>query len=101
MTEILTRKKFSDPVAKAVVETDWKSRGFSCAWFVDPPGQEWNDFVHHCNEVVTVVDGRLEMSVGDATLLVEPGDEVYIPKDTRHSVRNIHSATTRWLYGYD
>ncbi len=60
-----------------------------------------NDFVHGCNELVTVVEGRLEMTVAGETCAVAPGDEVFIPKGARHSVRNVHHATTRWLYGYD
>jgi quercetin dioxygenase-like cupin family protein len=50
---------------------------------------------------VTVAEGRLEVTVGGTSLVAEPGDEIFIPKGARHSVRNIHSDTTRWLYGYD
>ena len=41
------------------------------------------------------------MTIGDEALIVEPGDEVVIPKGAGHSVKNIHTAMTRWLYGYD
>ncbi|MFQ5938045.1 MAG: cupin domain-containing protein [Acidiferrobacterales bacterium] len=99
--ELLLKSKFSVPVEKSVVTDDWGRRGYSCDWFTDPPGREWNDFVHNCNELVTVVEGRLEMTVAGATCVVEPGDEVFIPKGAVHSVKNVHSATTRWLYGYD
>ncbi len=57
--------------------------------------------MHHCNELVTVVEGRLEMEVAGETVTVEPGDEVFIPKGALHSVRNIHHAASVWLYGYD
>ena len=33
--------------------------------FTDPPGRQWLDFVHGCNELVTVVEGRLVMRIGD------------------------------------
>lgn len=98
---LLNKAKFTLPVTKVVVADDWQRRGYSCDWFADPPGREWNNFVHNCNELVTVVDGRLEMSVAGERCVVEPGDEVYIPKGAVHSVKNIHGATTRWLYGYD
>jgi hypothetical protein len=26
---------------------------------------------------------------------------VFIPKGAVHSVKNVHGATTRWLFGYD
>ena len=80
---------------------DWRGRGYSCDRFVDPPGQCWDDFVHGCNELVTVVEGRLEMTVAGETVTVAVGDEVFIPKGARHSLRNIHPGTTIWLYGYD
>ncbi len=99
--ELVTKSKFAVPVDKATVGEDWNRRGFSCCWFVDPPGQEWNDFVHHCNELVTVVEGRLEMTVGGQSCVVQPGDEIFIPNGVRHSVKNVYAGTTRWLYGYD
>ncbi|MFQ6022257.1 MAG: cupin domain-containing protein [Acidiferrobacterales bacterium] len=99
--ELLTKNRFAVPVEKATVADDWNRRGYSCGWFIDPPGQEWNDFVHECNELVTVVEGRLEMTVAGKTCAVHPGDQVFIPKGAVHSVKNIHTGTTRWLYGYD
>jgi quercetin dioxygenase-like cupin family protein len=73
----------------------------SCDLFVDPPGREWNDFVHARNELVTVAEGRLEVKVAGSRFVAEPGDEVFIPKGALHSVKNVHVTATRWLYGYD
>ena len=101
VVRLLKKAKFALPVTKSAVADDWQRRGYSCDWFVDPPGREWNNFIHDCNELVTVVDGRLAMRVAGKHCVVEAGDEVYIPKGTVHSVKNIHSAVTRWLYGYD
>jgi mannose-6-phosphate isomerase-like protein (cupin superfamily) len=101
MDNLFTPGKFPRPVDKDIVARDWRQQGYSCDWFVDPPGREWNDFLHRCNELVTVAEGQLEMTVGDKTFLVGPGDEVFIPKGAVHSVRNVYSGTTRWLYGYD
>ena len=56
--------------------------------------------MHDCNEVVAVVEGRLEMEVSGETVTMEPGDEIFISKGATHSVRNIHDGTTVWLYGY-
>jgi mannose-6-phosphate isomerase-like protein (cupin superfamily) len=97
----LKKNKFAVPVEKTAVTQDWRGRDYSCEWFVDPPGREWNDFVHGCNELVTVVEGRLQVTVAGESYVLEPGDEVYIPKGAVHSVKNIHHATTRWLYGYN
>ena len=99
MTELLKRRRFSQPVDRDAVARDWRARGFSCDLFVDPPGREWNGFVHGTDELVTVVEGRLELDVGTSRVLAEPGDEVFIPKGVTHSVRNRADGTTRWLYG--
>ncbi len=101
MPELLSKNRFPAPVDSAAVARDWQARGYSCEPFVDPPGREWNDFVHDTNELVTVAEGRLELRIGRQRLVVEPGDEVFIPKGAAHSVKNIHAGTTRWMFGYD
>jgi quercetin dioxygenase-like cupin family protein len=99
--ELLRQARFAAPVDGEEVARDWRARGYGCDLFTDPPGRAWNDFVHATNELVTVVEGRLEMTVGGERVTVEPGDEVFIPKGAVHSVKNVHASTTRWLYGYD
>ncbi len=81
--------------------TEGRGRGYSRDLFVDPPGRAWIDFVHASNELVTVMAGELELTIAGASLRAGPGDEVRIPRRARHSVRNVHRGTTRWLYGYD
>jgi mannose-6-phosphate isomerase-like protein (cupin superfamily) len=97
----LTHQKFPLPLDRDQMAQDWGERGYSCDVFIDPPGREWNDFVHAMNELVTVMDGRLKLTIGGEEIIAEPGDEVFIPKGVRHSVKNISSSMTRWLYGYD
>ena len=101
VNEFVTRHKFPTPVDHGGVVRDWIARGYSCRGFTDPPGQEWRDFVRDTNELVTVVDGRLEVSMHGESYVLEPGDELCIPRGVAHTVRNIHADTTRWLYGYD
>jgi quercetin dioxygenase-like cupin family protein len=101
MLEMVVRQKFSHPVDQSTVAASWKDRGYSCHLFTDPPGQAWNGFVHATNELVTVLDGKLELTIGDARCTAGPGDEIYIPRDAVHSVKNISDGETRWLFGYD
>lgn len=99
--QYVMQQKFALPPNRETIAKSWKERGYSCDMFIDPPGREWNDFVHATNELVTVVEGKLQMAIEGESLIAEPGDEVFIPKGACHSVKNIHNATTRWLYGYD
>ncbi|MGZ8381661.1 MAG: cupin domain-containing protein [Nitrospira sp.] len=80
---------------------DWRRLGYSCDVFTDPPRSEWNEFVHSTNELVTVVIGKLRLIISEEEILAEPGDEVFIPRGVCHSVKNISSSATHWLYGHD
>ncbi len=82
------------------VERDWRSRGFSCGLWVDPPGQVWEDYVHATDEVVIVLEGELELELQGKTFRPHIGEEVFIPAHVPHSVRNVGGTTAKWLYGY-
>lgn len=97
----LIRNKFPEPVNRHDVYRSWNERGYSCDIFIDPPGREWNNFIHSTNELVTVIEGKLKLAIGDEEITAGPGDEVFIPKGACHSVKNIYNGTTSWLYGYD
>lgn len=82
------------------IEKDWRSRGFSCDLWTDPPGQVWKDFVHNTDELLTVIDGDLEVEIAGNPLHPKPGEEIFIPAGATHTVRNIGRVTSHWLYGY-
>lgn len=99
--DLFTRGKFSQPVRVGTVKREWIARGFSCQSYTDLPGNEWRDFEHNSNELVTVLEGQLEVILGERRWVLLPGDELYIPRGAMHTVRNIHEGATQWLYGYD
>lgn len=82
------------------IADDWKARGFSCELWVDPPGQQWEDFTHAVDEVVTVLEGSMEFELEGEVHHPKPGEELLIAAGVVHSARNIGSTTARWLYGY-
>jgi len=45
------------------IAADWAERGVSCDLWIDPPGQRWEDFTHETDELVTVLEGRMEFEV--------------------------------------
>ena len=87
-------------VDQKTVSDDWAARGFSCALWIDPPGQCWDDFVHDSDELVVVVEGEMEFEIDGEIKYPGKGEELYIPAGVTHSVRNIGGTTARWLYGY-
>ncbi len=82
------------------VRAAWARDGYSCDLWVDPPGQEWRDFVHATDERVRVLAGTIELTTGGRTERLGPGDEGFIPARAAHTVRNVGGTTARWLYGY-
>jgi mannose-6-phosphate isomerase-like protein (cupin superfamily) len=87
-------------VNRSHIETDWRSRGFSCGLWTDPPGQEWVDYVHSTDELLMVLEGELQLEMHGRVFRPKVGEEVLIPARERHTVRNVGGTTAHWLYGY-
>lgn len=82
------------------ISGNWAKRGFSCDTWVDSPGQRWEDFVHKTDELVIVLEGKMEFEVDGKIFHPTIGEELFIPANVKHSARNIGEITARWLYGY-
>lgn len=82
------------------IQEDWKSRGFSFGVWVDPPWQVWEDYTHLTDELFMVVEGDVELEMKGRKLRLKSGEEILIPKNVLHSVRNLGKTQSRWLYGY-
>ena len=95
------RGKFSTPVEPERVASDWHQRGYSCGTFEDAPGRAWRDFTHDSNELITVLEGRLQLTLDGVDMILGPGDEALIPRRCLHSVVHVAATRTVWLYGYD
>jgi mannose-6-phosphate isomerase-like protein (cupin superfamily) len=82
------------------VERDWRTRGFSCDLWTDPPGQVWRDYTHNVDELFMVVEGEVELEMSSRVFRPAVGQEVLIPARVEHTVRNVGPTAARWLYGY-
>jgi len=85
---------------KNEISENWNRRGFSCTEWEDPPGQVWEKYIHDVDELFMVIDGDVELVLDKKKLHPKPGEEVLIPANIYHSVRNIGTNTSHWLYGY-
>jgi quercetin dioxygenase-like cupin family protein len=88
------------PVDQDAVARRWRERGFSCGLWIDPPGQVWADYVHDVDELVMVVQGKVEFEIEGTVQRPRPGEELLIPGRTSHTVRNVGDTESRWLFGY-
>jgi quercetin dioxygenase-like cupin family protein len=91
---------YAVPLDEKQVRSDWSAQGFSFGIFRDPPGREWNDFVHESDEYVVVAEGELEITVGGEMRRTVAGDRVRIPAGVSHSLRTVSSSGSIWFYGY-
>ena len=87
-------------MGRAKVERDWKGRGFTCGLWTDPPAQVWQNYVHDVDELFMVVEGTIEIEMQGRAFRPAIGEEVLIPAEVVHTVRNVGPSTARWLYGY-
>ncbi len=82
------------------IRKKWESRGYSFGIFKDPPGQVWAEFVHRTDELVELAEGEIEIEIEGKSQQSQIGDEVFIPANTIHTVRNIGKTNNVWYYGY-
>jgi quercetin dioxygenase-like cupin family protein len=87
-------------VERAQVEASWAVRGYRGGLWVDPPGQVWADQIHDVDELFMVLDGAVELTLGDLTIRPAVGEEVRIPAGTKHTVRVVGPSRAHWLYAY-
>lgn len=82
------------------IARDWHARGFSCDIWTDPPGQVWADFVHATDELVSLIEGEIELRFDGQVLRPAVGEDVFIPAGMPHTVINVGTRQNRWFYGY-
>ena len=82
------------------IKQDWEQRGFSFGIWLDPPRQVWSDFTHDSDELFMLIDGKMELIIGSKKFLPYIGDEILIPANVIHTVKNIGDTESRWAYGY-
>ena len=82
------------------IRKNWEYRGYSFGVFKDSPGQVWADFVHMTDELVILAEGEIEIEIEGMTQQPRVGDEVFIPANAIHTVRNVGKTNNVWYYGY-
>ncbi len=83
-----------------LLNLDWNSRGHTFGIFKDPPGQVWADFVHKTDELVVLTEAEIEIEIEGKSRRPKIGEEVFIPANATHKLRNLGSVGNVWYYGY-
>ena len=82
------------------IRENWESRGYSFGVFKDPPGRVWADFVDRTDELVVLAEGDIEIEIEGKSQQPQIGEEVFIPANAIHTVRNIGKTNNVWYFGY-
>ena len=82
------------------IRENWESRGYSFGVFKDSPGQVWADFVHRTDELVVLAGGDIEIEIEGKSQQPRIGEEIFIPANFIHTVRNIGKTNNVWYFGY-
>jgi mannose-6-phosphate isomerase-like protein (cupin superfamily) len=84
----------------STIKDKWHARGFDCNLWTDPPQQVWENFSHATDELFMLLEGKIELEIAGKIKYPTIGEEVLIPAQAIHSVRNKGKSGSRWLYGY-
>ena len=96
---MVTRGVFGVPVSRAEVGKAWNTRGFDCSVREFGSGWRSSNHVHHSDEVVTPIEGRVALVVGGQRFEAEPGDELFLPFNTMNRLENSNDGRLVMLYG--
>ena len=86
--------------SKLKIKQNWNSRGYTFGIFKDPPVQVREDFVHKTDELVVLAEGEIEIEIDGKSQRPQIGEEVFIPANALHTVRNLGSVGNVWYYEY-
>ena len=86
--------------AACEIKEDWEGRGYAFFIWHDPPGKNWPPIKHPFDEVVILLEGELTFIVDGERVDLEPGQEIFLPAGTKHSVHNVGNIKNCWCYGY-
>lgn len=82
-------------------ETNWAERGFSFGVGNIKLDEGVDDAVHDDqDELVVMVNGRLEFTIDKKVFIPESNTEILIPAKSRHSIKNIGTEESKIYYGY-
>ena len=70
----------------------------SVAVFRDPLGLVFADFVHRTDELLGLAEGEIEAEIEGKAWRTNIGEEILIPANAVHTVRNVGLTNNVWYY---
>jgi hypothetical protein len=99
------KDRFDVPLDREAVKQEWKGLGyFRCAiegtekgWTSERPERQKGEHTHPSYILFAGIAGKMEFIINDQRFVLEPGDELFYPKDAVIATRNLYDGRSQWF----
>ncbi len=97
--------KFDVPLDHEVVKQEWQALGYSSCqyegkekgWTSERPERHKGEHTHPSYILFAGIAGKMEFIINDQRFVLEPGDELFYPKDAVMAARNLYDGRSQWF----
>jgi hypothetical protein len=97
--------KFELPLKPDAIREQWKALGyFQCeydgkekGWSSERPERHRGEHTHPWYILFAGESGKMEFIINDQRFVLEPGDELFYPKDAVMAARNLYDGRSEWF----
>ena len=101
----LVKGQFELPLKTDVIREQWSVLGYrKCqfegkdeGWSSDRPERHKGEHTHPRYALFAGQMGKMEFIIQGQRFLLEPGDELYYPKDAVMAAKNLHDGRSEWF----
>jgi len=68
-----------------------EARSYDVSQYTYPPGTYFAPHTHEVDKIDAVISGQFRITMGKESVVLKPGDSIYVPKNTEHSAEVIGS----------
>ena len=90
--------KFDVPLDREAVKQEWKRLGYSSCQY-EGKGNGWTkgEHTHPWYILFAGKAGKMEFIINDRRFVLEPGDELFYPKDAVMTASNLFDGRSEWF----
>ena len=101
----LVKGKFELPLKTDAIREQWEALGYSqCeydgkekGWSSERPGRHKGEHTHPWYVLFAGKSGKMEFIIQGRRFVLEPGDELYYPKNAVLAARNLYDGRSEWF----
>ncbi len=90
--------KFDVPLDREAIKQEWKRLGYSSCQY-EGKGKDWTkgEHTHAWYILFAGKAGKMEFIINDRRFVLEPGDELFYPKDAVMVASNLFDGRSEWF----